>query len=189
VDTTPVSLLERLRQPGRQQAWDRFVELYTPLLFSWSRSAGLQEADAADLVQDVFGILIHKLPEFTYDPGRRFRGWLHAILVNRWRTRLRQRTEPPLVQPADRPAPDGVQEWIEKDYQRYLVGRALRVMQTDFQPATWRACWEHVCLGRPAGEVAAELGLSVKAVYLAKARVLRRLRQELAGLWESSDPA
>jgi RNA polymerase sigma-70 factor (ECF subfamily) len=73
---------------------------------------------------------------------------------------------------------------IEKEHREYLVSRALTIMKTDFQPATWQACWEHVVCGRPAAEVAAELAMSVKAVYLAKARVLRRLRQELEGLWD-----
>jgi RNA polymerase sigma-70 factor (ECF subfamily) len=65
--TTPVSLLQRLRQSSAQTAWSRFVELYTPLLFSWARRCGLNDTDAADLVQDVFTHLIARLPEFQYD--------------------------------------------------------------------------------------------------------------------------
>jgi RNA polymerase sigma-70 factor (ECF subfamily) len=90
---------------------------------------------------------------------------------------------------AGQAVPDGVEEVIEKEYQQYLVCRALQVMKTDFQPTTWKAFWEHVCLGRPAAEVASELGMTVKAVYLAKARVLRRLREELKGLWDGPGPA
>ena len=63
--TTPVSLLERVRQPGEQQAWGRFVAMYTPLLFYWVRRAGVKEADTADLVQDVLLLLTRKLPEFS----------------------------------------------------------------------------------------------------------------------------
>jgi RNA polymerase sigma-70 factor (ECF subfamily) len=70
----------------------------------------------------------------------------------------------------------------EEEYRQALVARALAMMQAEFQPATWRACWEFVVCDRPAAEVAAELGLSVNAVYLAKSRVLRRLRERLAGL-------
>ena len=70
----------------------------------------------------------------------------------------------------------------EEEYRRYLVRRALGLMQAEFEPATWKACWEFVVHDRPAAEVAAELGLSVNAVYLAKSRVLRRLRAELRGL-------
>ncbi len=73
MDSTPPSLLERLRLPGEEAAWGRFVELYTPLLFFWARRLGLQEADAADLVQDVFRALVRKLPGFVYEPGKSFR--------------------------------------------------------------------------------------------------------------------
>ncbi len=183
--TTSASLFERLRRPDDQAAWTRFVDLYTPLLFHWARRTGLQESDAADLVQDVFQILVRKLPEFTYDRDRTFRGWLRTVMLNQWRTTRRRRTDEALEENGARLAvPDDADASMEKEYRNYVIGRALQVMKTDFRPATWQACWEHVGRGRPATEVAAELGLSVKAVYLAKARVLRRLRQELDGLWD-----
>src|SRR3954463_2471431 len=90
---TPAHLLDRLRRPADQEAWDRFVHLYTPLLFYWARRTGLQESDAADLVQDVFKILLRKLPEFTYDQQGSFRGWLRTILLNQWRSEARRRVE------------------------------------------------------------------------------------------------
>ena len=71
--TTPPSLLEQLRRPDDQQAWKRFIDLYTPLLFYWARRVGLQDSDAADLVQEVFALLVRKLPEFTYDDKKGFR--------------------------------------------------------------------------------------------------------------------
>jgi RNA polymerase sigma-70 factor, ECF subfamily len=186
MNTTPASLLERLRQPGNQSTWDRFVDLYTPLLYYWGRRAGLQEPDVADLVQDVFHVLVRKLPEFAYDREGTFRGWLRTILLNQWRASLRRRTEKPLENgAADVVEADNKSGFIEKEYRDYLIARALHVMKTDFQPTTWQACWEHVACGRPVADVASELGISVKAVYLAKARVLRRLREELAGLWET----
>ena len=70
----------------------------------------------------------------------------------------------------------------EVEYRQQLVRRALQIMQAEFEPTTWKACWESVVSGRAATEVAAELGVSVDVVYGAKSRVLRRLRQELAGL-------
>jgi DNA-directed RNA polymerase specialized sigma24 family protein len=66
----------------------------------------------------------------------------------------------------------------------FLIRRALQIMQTDFEPATWRACWESVVADRPAAEVAAELGVSVEVVYSATYRVIKRLRSELAGAWD-----
>ena len=140
---------------------------------------GLQDADAADLAQDVFAVLVRKLPEFNHDPRRSFRGWLHTVLLNRWRDRTRHT---PASLPNDVPAPDPIEEIHESEYRRHLVDRALRLMRSDFETTTWRACWGCVAEGRPAAEMAAELGLSVAAVYIARSRVLRRLRQELAGL-------
>ena len=72
----------------------------------------------------------------------------------------------------------------EVEYRKHLVTRALTIMQSDFQPATWQACWEHVVNGKPAAQVAKELGIAEGTVYVAKSRVLHRLREELAGLLE-----
>lgn len=179
--TTSTSLLERLRQPTDPEAWARFVELYAPLLYRWSCRLGLQDADATDLVQDVFGILLRKLPAFDYDSRRSFRGWLHTVLLNHWRDHPRRQLVPLTVEVA---VADPADEMREAEYRRYLVDRALRLMRSDFESPTWRACWECVANGRPAVEVAAELGLSIAAVYIARSRVLRRLRQELVGLLE-----
>ncbi len=183
--STPVSLLERLRRPNDAGAWERFVRLYTPVLYRWARRIGLQEADAADLVQDVFATLVRQLPAFHYNADGSFHRWLYTVLKNRWRDRgrrpsLRAAREGSVV--VELEAPDEITAWIDDEFRAHLAQRALRVMQTDFQPTTWRACWEHAVVGRPAAEVAAELGLSVNAVYAAAFRVLGRLRQELRGL-------
>lgn len=182
---TQPSLLQRLRRPEEHAAWERFVQLYTPLLFHWARNAGLAHHQAADLVQDVLLVLVQKLPEFDYQPGKSFRGWLRTVTLNKWREGCRRRKEviagegEALPEPV---APDGAEVFAEAEYRRHLSGRALRLMQQEFEPATWKACWECVVNERPPAEVAAELGLSVDQVYGAKYRVLRRLRQELEGL-------
>jgi RNA polymerase sigma-70 factor, ECF subfamily len=191
--STPVSLLERIRQSADDSAWGKFVDMYTPLLLKWSKRVGLRDTEISDLVQDIFAILVVKLPDFEYDPQRSFRAWLKTVLLNCWRKRQRKR-QPEVRQPRGAPGEaerddlaeaavaDPVAEFEEEEYRRYLVQRALSLMQVEFAPATWRACWEFVVHDRPAAEVAAELGISVNAVYLAKSRVLRRLRAELKGL-------
>jgi RNA polymerase sigma-70 factor, ECF subfamily len=182
--TTPPSLLQQLRSPDDQRAWCCFVDLYTPLLFYWARRVGLQESDAADLVQEVFTLLIRKLPEFTYDQNKGFRNWLRTVLMNKWREiERRQLSAPAGGEMPERTVGDDIAVLAEEEFQRHLAVRALELMQAEFQPATWKACWEHAAVGRPAAEVAAELGMSVNAVYLATSRVLRRLRQELADQW------
>jgi RNA polymerase sigma-70 factor (ECF subfamily) len=182
---TPSSLLERLGQPFEPEAWARFVALYTPVIFAWGRSVGLQEQDAADLAQDVFVTLLAVLPTFTYDHQQSFRKWLRTVTINKWR-KGRRRPQQASAQGLPEPAtldPD-LEECWEAEYQQHLVSQALRLMRTDFEETTWRACWETAALGRPAADVAAELALSVGAVYAAKFRVLSRLRRELEGLLE-----
>jgi RNA polymerase sigma-70 factor (ECF subfamily) len=184
---TSSSLLIRLRRPGDSVAWDRFARLYTPLIYGWGRRAGLQSTDAADLVQDVLTTLIRKLPEFQYEKGRSFRAWLRTVTLNKWRDAARRRASRPadrggpvidVAEPSDEDTP------TETEYRAQLVARALEIMQADFQPTTWRACWELVVVGRPAADIARDLGISANAVYLAKGRVLRHLRKELDGLLE-----
>jgi RNA polymerase sigma-70 factor (ECF subfamily) len=182
---TPASLLERLRRPGDAQAWARFVELYTPLLYHWARRAGLQEADAADLVQEVLALLFRKLPELTYDPGRSFRAWLRTVTLNKWREGLRHRLPVPVGDGgtlAEAAAPDEMAAFEEAEYRQSLVRQALRALEGEFPASTWKAFQEYVLAGRGAEEVAAELRLRVGTVYAAKSRVLARLRQELDGL-------
>src|ERR1700716_2727364 len=94
--TTSVSLLQRLRQQPAADTWERFVRLYTPLLLYWARRLRLQDQDAADLVQDVLIVLVRKLPEFQYQPGRSFRGWMRTVLLNKWRDRPLPRPAVPL---------------------------------------------------------------------------------------------
>src|SRR5262249_59612374 len=112
------------------------------------------------------------------------RGWLWTVTANRARERRRRRTVPSQGGDAlaEVPMPDDEDAVDEAEYRAYLVRRALELMQAEFQPTTWRAFWECVTAERPAAAVAAELGLSVDAVYAAKSRVLRRLRRELEGL-------
>jgi RNA polymerase sigma-70 factor (ECF subfamily) len=188
MDSTSVSLLERLRTPGAGEAWARFVGLYTPLLYHWARRFGLDSHDAGDLVQDVFATLVERLPEFVYDPARRFRGWLWTITANTFRERKRRAqrltaTEEQAATLSDTAeTPDPAAEVAEEEYRRYLTARALQLMRADFQMATWQVFWEHVVNDRPAQEVADEFGVTIGAVYAAKTRVLGRLREELRGL-------
>jgi RNA polymerase sigma-70 factor, ECF subfamily len=186
MDATPASLLERVRDPADQEAWGRLVQLYTPLIFYWGRHCGLQEADAADLTQDVFATLFQKLPGFTYDRHKSFRGWLHTLTVNHWRDRQRRIATRPV--PGDDAhllevaSPPDMSALEDHEYHQHLLGRALEMIRADFQPATWQAFWDQAVVGRAAAEVAAALGVSLATVYGARCRVLSRLRQELQGL-------
>lgn len=179
--TTPASLLDRLQQPEESAAWGRFVELYTPLLFRWARQLGLQDSDAADLVQDVFLILWRKLPEFRYDASRSFHAWLKTIFLNRHRARLRQPERlaagvsgPHQAAPSDTLA--------EAEEVRYLIRQTFRLIEREFSAVHQQAFREYVLEERAPEDVARELGLSPGTVYSIKSKILSRLRQELGQL-------
>ena len=184
MDSTPASLLLRLRRPDEQAAWQRFIDLYTPLLYSWACRMGLPAQDAADLVQDVFVALVQKLPQFTYDPGKSFRAWLRTVAENRWRDALRKKDPTKSDEAAlARACVSGETDALwEAEYRERVFGRAVQIMRSDFEEKTWKACWALIVEGMSGAEVADSLGMSIAAVYAAKARVLRRLRQELDGL-------
>jgi RNA polymerase sigma-70 factor (ECF subfamily) len=156
------------------------------VLCAWARQVGLQNQEASDLIQDVFLTLVTTLPTFVYDKSQSFRGWLRSVTLNKWRDHCKRRKAERLPADADELVdPRASQElnaFWETEYRRHVVQRALQVMQADFHPTSWKACWEHVISERPAAEVAAELGLTPGAVYAAKFRILGRLRQELEGM-------
>jgi RNA polymerase sigma-70 factor, ECF subfamily len=186
--STSVTLLERVRMRDDQAAWERFVTLYTPLLYRWAQRAGLADQDAADLVQDVLMLLMKELPTFEYDNVRRnFRGWLKTITVHKCRERQRQRVLAAGIGGAKDPMQavpggDDLEEFWNAEYRQHVVRKALEIMRIEFETKTWQACWEYTVNDKSAAEVGRELGLSEAAVYVANSRVLRRLRQELAGL-------
>jgi RNA polymerase sigma-70 factor (ECF subfamily) len=184
--TTSGTLLERLRSRTDQAAWDRFVLIYTPFLYYCVRKFDLNEEDSADVVQDVFAQLLVKLPQFQYDTGGSFRAWLKTVTLNKCRERSRDRQQLPVggSSPAvnDIAAESELEALWESEYREHLVSQALKIMQAEFEPATWRACWLYVVESRPVSDVARELGISTGSVYTYSSRVLRRLRQELPDL-------
>lgn len=183
--STPVSLLERLRSGGRQEDWERFVDLYSPLLCSWARRFSHTEDDIRDLVQEVFAHLLRRLPQFVYDPNLRFRSWIRTVFFNQARDWLKKAD---LLDGAERPdmeklvAPDQFEQRIDEDYARDVVARAAQLLRPEYSDNCWRAFWETAVNERSGIEVAAELGMTPEAVYQAKSRIMRRLRQELEGL-------
>jgi RNA polymerase sigma-70 factor (ECF subfamily) len=152
MDQPPDSLLDRLRREGARQDWERFVDLYGPLLEFWARR--LLPADgAADLVQDVLLRMMQRLPSFAGEGDRNFLAWLQAVMRNRWRDlRRRAAVQPCTADSAALEAVAGADDLaavITTEDRDFLIRRALQIMQTDFEATTWRACWERVVAGRP----------------------------------------
>jgi RNA polymerase sigma-70 factor (ECF subfamily) len=187
---TSISLLERLRLRPDSAAWQRLIDLYTPLIRDWLRRYSLQVSDADDLTQEVLAVLVRELPNFHHDlrPGA-FRRWLRSVTVNRLRAFWRARR----VVPAGDDAFENMLEQLEdpesslsrvwdREHDRHVSRRLLELIEPEFEPATWRAFGGLVLEGKSTAEVASELGLTANAVRIAKSRVLSRFRQEIEGL-------
>ncbi len=186
---TSASLLIRLRDATDKASWGTFVAVYGPMIRGYCQYQGLQEADAADVSQEVLVRVVRSIGAFEYQPTLgRFRDWLGAVVRNSVRRfRDRDRTAPHGTGAEERPDLDVAgpadPEWTSR-YQAGLLAAACELAKPHFEPHTWRA-FERVWLERaPAPEVADELGLAVHAVYVAKSRVLQRLREELLFLAE-----
>ena len=184
--STSESLLVRLKSEQSPEAWHRFVELYTPLIFYWARKTGLQSQDAADLVQEVLALVFQKIPDFTYDQSKSFRGWLRTVTLNKFRELGRKRklntfdaTQSVLGRIAD---PVEAKSTWDVDYARILVARSMEMMRSDFAPETWDALKELMSTGRPPKDVADQFGISQWTLYSARSRLMARLRNELEGL-------
>lgn len=193
---TRVTLLTRIRDGRDSEAWHEFVQLYGPVVYRFARNRGLQDADAADLMQDVLRSVARNAHRMEYDPKRgTFRGWLYTVTRNKIYNFLSAQRNRPRgtgdrdaherldATPAreDEYGPDA--EW-EREYQRELSARAMEMVRYEFQPATWQAFWETAVEGKAASEVGAGLNMSPGAVYVAKSRVLARLRDEVKRLMD-----
>lgn len=186
--STSSSLLERV-QAREAGAWDLLCRLYGPLVYGWCRRSALQDADAADVVQEVFQVIARSIDTFRRaQPGDSFRGWLWGITRNKISDHFRRLSAEPAgvggtdandrLQQLPASAPDS-SAGDSSVGQSLVVKQALQILASEFEPRTWQAFWRMAIDGRPAPEVAAELGMTPKAVRQAKYRVLSRLRSML----------
>jgi RNA polymerase sigma-70 factor, ECF subfamily len=174
-----------------QEAWRRFVHLYGPLVYGWCRRFGLQEADAADVGQDVFRKVAESIEGFHHDrKGDSFRGWLRSITRSRVFDFLRQRArEAHGVGGSDAqsrllefPCSEDESGSSVEDDKLTLVRRAVELVLESCKEETRQAFLRIVVAGHDPADVAAELGMTANAVYVAKSRILRRLREEFSQL-------
>lgn len=182
---TSSSLLDRVRAHD-DEAWRRFVRLYSPLVYSWAKRCGLRNQDAADVLQEVFHAVARNIGQFHRNPTGSFRGWLWSVTRNKVRDHFRACGAvavggSEMQQRLGEVPEDEPDEWSRSgDCNRTgLVARAAELIRDDFEPHTWQAFWRLAVEGHAARDIAADLGMSIDAVYQAKARVLRRLREEL----------
>lgn len=190
---THPSLLVRLCDRADADAWSQFVTVYTPIIYEFLRVRGVQDADASDLTQDVLTAVVGAIRDFDYSTNKgSFRGWLFTIVQNRLRNFRRDAprrargsgdtsAQERLNDQPDRN--DGRDEW-ETLYERRLFHHAADLVRERFQASTWQAFWRTAVDGQPAGQVAAELGLTPAAVYLAKGRVTAGIKEQVRLLTE-----
>jgi RNA polymerase sigma-70 factor (ECF subfamily) len=191
MNETRQSLLLRA-QIGEENAWKDLTDLYRPLIIGWLNRQGVPAADLEDLSQDVLLSVVKHLPDFEHSGNRgAFRSWLRTIVCSRttdyWRsTGASARASggsgatAALHQIAD-PGSELNRQWDE-EHDRYVLRCLLDMVEEEFEPATLRAFRRLALDGASGAEAAQELGLSVAAVYMAKSRVLQRIRQEAEGL-------
>ena len=183
LETRP-SLLVRVRDGSDHVAWSQFVSLYAPLIHAYGRRRGLQDADAADLVQEVLQAAARNLAEFEYDTLKgSFRGWLFTVTRNKflnWVTRTKKQTNgtgDTRVRKLLQEHPEADQEYWEQQHKWHLVRWAADQVCPEFHTNTWRAFQQTAFEQRSAADVARALEISVGAVYIAKSRVLSRIRE------------
>src|SRR5262245_36302515 len=169
--TTQASLLIRLRDPSDVEAWRQFVRLYAPVVYAYARRRQLQDADAADLTQEVLRNIMKAAGRLDYDPARgSFRAWLFTVTRNKLLDlRERQRRGQgaggtSAGEMFDRqPAREDEAVW-DQEFRRHLFATAAKQVRGEFEDATWQAFWQTAVEARKPAEVAADLGLSVGAV-------------------------
>jgi RNA polymerase sigma-70 factor (ECF subfamily) len=180
------SLLLRIRDTQDSRAWSEFVAIYEPLVYRQTRRRGFQHADALELTQDVLVAVSKSIDRWQADPAcGSFRGWLFRVARNLMINLLIQQRRHPqaagstdlqqlLAQVADPAADESAV--FDLEYRRSVFRWAAEQIKSEFRPATWQAFWTTCVDGRAVQEVASELGMSTGAVYVARSRVMARLR-------------
>ncbi|HEV3081002.1 MAG TPA: sigma-70 family RNA polymerase sigma factor [Gemmataceae bacterium] len=191
--STNPTLLRKLWNPDNDEdAWRAFLDRYRPLIERWCRGAGLDAADGEEVTANVLCQLARAMRTFRYDPAQRFRSWLKTVVVNAVRSYRRTMARRPGARAAGGQAiEEKLENALSRDDFKCLLQDLDNSLESDLQqasrvaanvqqrvePHNWKAFWQTAIEGRPAAEVAAELHMTVTAVYVAKNRVGKMLRQ------------
>jgi len=185
---TQPSLLIRLGDGQDDEAWNQFIEIYSPFVYQYMRRHGLQDADAADVTQEVLRTVARSVGGF--DHNRRagsFRKWLSSVSRSRLSDFTAKRKKQVLASGGttaletlgQQPDQDREEEILQREYQKCLFQWAANKIRREFQQSTWQAFWQTYVDGRSCKDVARALQVSTEAVYMAKGRVLSRLREKI----------
>lgn len=189
---TSLSLLERLREESQPTDWRRFVDVYEPLLRGWLRRNQVLLDDSDDLVQNIMAVVVRRVAEFEHNgrPGA-FRTWLRTITFNCIKEHWRNLKAAPrggggsdvqtMLTELEDPQ-SHLSRLFDEEHDRHVMRKLLAELRSEFETNTWMAFERFALQGQPAATVATELSMTVNAVFIAKSRVLARLRQESSGL-------
>lgn len=190
--TTSLSLIDLARRQD-PDAWSKLCDIYTPLVYGWARKAGLQEADAGDVTQEVFQSVAKNVTRFRRDrEGDTFRGWLWTITRNQIRGWYRKRADGETAEGGSdaRMRIESVPDWISNDTtleevdvsnsaEAIIIRKAAVLIEQDFATHTWQAFWRLAIESQPTAQIASDLNMTSGAVRQAKHRVLVRFREVL----------
>jgi RNA polymerase sigma-70 factor (ECF subfamily) len=188
---TRVTLLGRLRAtPDDPEVWSEFVDWYGRNIHAWCRSWGLQESDAQDVTQEVFLNLSVQMHGFRYDPNGSFRAWLKTLTRRAWQVYVvKQRKagrgsgdETEMERLAGLAAKKDLTQRLEEAFDQELLKEASNLVRLRVEPRTWEAFHLLAIEGLSGAEVAEKLKMKVATVFVARSKVQRMLREELARL-------
>ena len=192
--TTRASLLFRIKDQDDKVAWSQFVDIYGPLIYRYGRRKGLQDADATDLMQDVFRQIAQSIAKFQYDPELgKFRSWLFVLASHALSQKLKKAKRQPtgtgesgVAKLLDQlPSAHQADDIWEKEYRDHLFDWACEQVKVQFNESTWEAFYQTAVEGCKPAEVAEKLDISVGAVYIARTRVTQRLKEKIASVDQS----
>lgn len=193
---TSTSLLEGLKDPGNGDTWRAFVERYRPMLVSYARrSFGMSRADAEDAAQEAMNAFFEQYMKGAYDRDKgRLRKWLFGIATNKNRALLRKNARTPEIQVSGQTTSTGFMDRVpddtqleqawDKEWQRAIFRQCFEEVRHELDEKTINAYIQYAKEQQPAETVAAELGMSINAVYLAKHHVLKRIRDMIPTMEE-----
>jgi RNA polymerase sigma-70 factor (ECF subfamily) len=188
---TSTTLLRQLRaDPADRAAWDRFVDRYGVLIYRWCRHWGLQEADAEDVTQNVLVELLRQMRHFVYDRSGSFRAWLRTIAYRGWCKFIqgKQKQGAALQRLQTSEAYEDLLQQLGREDDREALEKAMALVRLRVQPHTWEAFRMLALDGRPGAEVARELDMNVGAVFVARSKVQKMLRETIERFRDDSCP-
>lgn len=199
---TRKSLLGRLKNWQDDESWGDFFNTYWKLIYNFALQRGLSHQEAEEVVQDTVVAVAKSIPKFEYDPAKcAFKTWLLTVTRSKIANQLERRArraalavgapddsrQTSLVEslPDDQAQEQLENAWNE-EWQKNLMDAAVHRLKRRVSIEQFQMFDLFVLKGWPARDVAKTLGVTVAHVYVAKHRLAKLVREEVAALEEKS---